>query len=275
MQTFSTIARNASEAAYPHLWQGLAGAWVPSLGVTGDTLRDVSGRKHHGTLTGMDPSTDWQVSGGGWCLDFDGTNDVVLAPAIPQIAGATQATFSFWSRRNAANATAAIHQVQSTLQTNGRTQIVFFKGTLWLTLSAVGQNNYATYASSDTLWHHVTVIFDGSGAANADKCRLFFDGVPRSLYFVGTMPTSLNAANTLQFGIGAGVSNGYQYANAKHADTLVYDRAITDAEALQLYAMGRGGEALKRKRRRVYSIPGPAFKAAWAARATTIAGVLQ
>ena len=80
-ETFSTIARNASEAAHPHLWRGLVRAWVPALGVTGDTLRDVSGRKHHGTLTNMDLATDWQASDGGWCLDFDGTNDYVLLPA--------------------------------------------------------------------------------------------------------------------------------------------------------------------------------------------------
>lgn len=36
----------------PGLWKGLVGAWVPALGGTGGTLRDVSGRQSGGTLTG-------------------------------------------------------------------------------------------------------------------------------------------------------------------------------------------------------------------------------
>jgi hypothetical protein len=34
-------AKNASQSAHPNLWDGLVGAWMPSLGVTGETLRDV------------------------------------------------------------------------------------------------------------------------------------------------------------------------------------------------------------------------------------------
>ena len=42
--SFSTgYAKNASESANPNLWKGLVGAWMPSFGVTGNTLKDVSG----------------------------------------------------------------------------------------------------------------------------------------------------------------------------------------------------------------------------------------
>ena len=70
-------ARNASESARPHLWKGLVGAWAPSLGVTGDTLRDVSGNGNDGTLTNMDPATDWVATSKGLALDFDGSDDYV------------------------------------------------------------------------------------------------------------------------------------------------------------------------------------------------------
>jgi hypothetical protein len=53
-----------------------------------------------------------------------------------------------------------------------------------------------------------------------------------------------------------------------------WQRALTAAEIKALYQAGPG-DWLKRNRRRVYSIPAPAFKAAWATRATTIAGVLR
>ena len=75
----SGYARNASESENPNLWDGLVGAWMPSLGVTGETLRDVSGNGNHGTLTGMDAASDWVATSKGLALEFDGSDDRVLA----------------------------------------------------------------------------------------------------------------------------------------------------------------------------------------------------
>lgn len=71
------FARCAAESANPNLWKGLVGAWYPSLGPTGLTLRDVSGWHNHGTLTNMDPATDWVATEMGWALDFDGDDDKI------------------------------------------------------------------------------------------------------------------------------------------------------------------------------------------------------
>ncbi len=90
------FARNAAESAYPGLWKGLVGAWVPSLGVTGLTLRDVSGRHNHGTLTNMDPATDWVTTdqrGLPWALELDEINDHVL---IPDFSYGPHFSVSFW-----------------------------------------------------------------------------------------------------------------------------------------------------------------------------------
>ncbi len=71
------FARHAGDSACPGLWDGLVGAWVASLGPTGWTLFDASGRHNHGTLTNMDPATDWVIGPNGWTLDFDGVDDYV------------------------------------------------------------------------------------------------------------------------------------------------------------------------------------------------------
>ena len=65
------------ESASPNLWTGLVGAWSPPLGPTGLTLFDQSGYGNDGTLTNMDPATDWMMTEKGWALDFDGSNDYV------------------------------------------------------------------------------------------------------------------------------------------------------------------------------------------------------
>jgi hypothetical protein len=45
----------------PHLWKGLVGAWTMQEGA-GDTAYDVSGFGNHGTLTSMEPATDWVIN---------------------------------------------------------------------------------------------------------------------------------------------------------------------------------------------------------------------
>jgi hypothetical protein len=78
----SGFARSKSESAFPGLWDSLAGAWCPGLGVTGDTLFDQSGNRNDGTLKSMDVATDWVPSPVGKALDFDGVNDRISQPHV-------------------------------------------------------------------------------------------------------------------------------------------------------------------------------------------------
>ena len=71
------FARSAAESEYPNLWKGLIGLWVPALGPTGLTLRDVSGWANNGTLTNMLPATAWMAGRLGYCLDYPAANDTV------------------------------------------------------------------------------------------------------------------------------------------------------------------------------------------------------
>jgi hypothetical protein len=76
------------EPEYAGLWEGLVGCWVPQMGPTGDTLLDLSGYRNHGTLTNMDPATDWVTQQDGWALDFDGSNDHIDCGQGTQCSGA-------------------------------------------------------------------------------------------------------------------------------------------------------------------------------------------
>jgi hypothetical protein len=77
--SWEDYATGPSECApeWSWAWDGLVGLWAPALGPTGNALFDLSGRNNHGTLTNMDPATDWVASPYGWVLDFDGGNDYV------------------------------------------------------------------------------------------------------------------------------------------------------------------------------------------------------
>lgn len=88
----------------PINWQhplnrGLAGWWLPTPNHRGGTvLRDLTGR-NHGTLTTMDPASDWVVPNrrGSWgALDFDGVSDRVALGADPLIRDIPLGKWSLW-----------------------------------------------------------------------------------------------------------------------------------------------------------------------------------
>lgn len=63
------------------LRRNIIAGWCPSLGPTAGAMLDRFAGRNHGSLTNMDPSTDWVADGGKWALDFDGSNDQVrIAP---------------------------------------------------------------------------------------------------------------------------------------------------------------------------------------------------
>jgi len=88
------FARGRGEAENQHLWDGLVGAWSPSLGATGLTLHDVSGRGNDGTLVN---GPTWTTGSLGTALDFDHTADqrvTVDGSNIELISGLTVACWA-------------------------------------------------------------------------------------------------------------------------------------------------------------------------------------
>lgn len=248
-ETFSTIANNASEAVFPHLRQGLVGAWVPSLGVTGETLRDVSGRGYPGKLTNMDAATDWQTSGGG-SLDFDGTNDYVLLPLI-----SIKLPFSLYVRFRSANQTRPLQSLFTADANNAVNPL--YCGVHYISGSSrmvfYGDGAYAANSdpfTQDSSWHHYawSVQLGGDG-------KYFRDGVQ-----IGAFARNVTAKPPRTGSIGAikpVLSVGFA-AQGGIAGCSRWSRALTAAEIQTLYQTGPGGW-LARKRRRVYSIPSGAI----------------
>jgi hypothetical protein len=72
-------ASRRGEARYPGLWDGRVAAWCPSVtGPTGTRLYDLQFGRYQGTLTNMDPPTDWVRTTGPYALDIFDTQYVDL-----------------------------------------------------------------------------------------------------------------------------------------------------------------------------------------------------
>ena len=229
----SGYAPRDGEPLYPNLFKGLIGAWVPSLGVTGGTLRDVSGRNNHGTLTNMDPASDWVIDGGQYALNFDGINNEIVCSNNTAMDQLTAGTVSVWYRPATTSGMRAIlNQWNVNSQQAG---IYLFQDNAalgWQVGWFVDRRITASNVFAASQWVHLVATFSVSAM------QIIVNGQLRT---TGAAP-SAGAANSrgvpMRIGYGDG---GVGFANGLIDDAIVWSRSLSLNEALQLYQLGRGG----------------------------------
>ena len=223
-------ARTVDGTATESLSRGLVGAWCPSLGASGFQLIDRSGYGNHGTLTNMDPATDWVPSGGKLALDFDNTDDRVDIAVLSAI-NSGEVSFSFWYYPFSVtglntifnNWSATVVNVGFYCFRNG-TSIVFQQesGSYRLTTGAILTAN---------AWHHVVCRrANGTGGL-----RVFCNGVLDS----ASATAGGVQASTAVFNL-CGEYGGTGKGNCRIDDLRIYNRALTPSEIRLLYTGGRG-----------------------------------
>jgi hypothetical protein len=217
-------AKSADESASPHLWNGLVGAWMPSLGVTGDTLRDVSGNGNHGTLTGMDAATDWVTTSKGLALDFDGSNDYVKPYNLP-VNFTKDFSFSINISSSSASTVVAMGHYASF---SSRWWVGFTSGKLRFLINIGGTNHsfLTPYAVNDSRWVNAAA----SVSQKSNVVSFYIDGV-----LFGSQSTSGTYSNTGNtFSIGRYDTAGF-YWQGRISNTSIYNRALSPQEIQELY----------------------------------------
>lgn len=245
------FARSAGESAYPQLWNGLNGAWVPNLGPTGLDLFDVSGIKNDGTLTNMEIDTDWNVDEIGYNLNFGGTNEIVtLEKPIQWGSDPDELTISAWVKLDD-----TLARRMTILGHDNQASAISFEVD-----ADTGPNaNIAAIipgvfiARSDDFdwpnvleWVNILYTRRGSGSGNS------------FIYFKGEQLTLQNdAANsfvqpTTTTKIGRRASGSQQLIGGL-AEVLTWDRAFSSSEAKQIETLGPSG--IFTRRRRTFFLP--------------------
>jgi hypothetical protein len=261
-QDFGTF----DESAHPQLWDGVVGAWCPSLGPTGSRLHDMSGRSNWGTLTNMDNATDWVVDGGQYALDFDGSNDYVQCGLAPVLR--SQFAISLWFRPTSL----------------AKSQVYLLSALV----AGGGDNSYSVIYEyvDDTVefYHRGTVLRANSQIAVTETTwthiAYSYDGATMRAYKNGAQVNSQAAITTLETNVGnllfASFADGGQFAQVQMDDIRIYNRPLAAAETAMLASYR--GVAYERKRRtlRRYRPEPPLFQPYWALqRNQTIGGGLR
>jgi hypothetical protein len=84
------------------------------------------------------------------------------------------------------------------------------------------------FAHSDTLWHTLTGVFDGTQTGNAARLKIYLDGEPQTLSFTGTIP-AVTPTSTANF-FANFIQSVSTYYNGSCASLAIWARAFTPAE---------------------------------------------
>jgi hypothetical protein len=220
---------------YPSLRQGLVGCWVPSLGASGLSLIDRSGRGNHAALTNMAGQDNWRASGSGVALNFDGANDFVLGTSSNGFpVGSAARSLSVWFKMSANSNAEFISYGGNTFS---GCRFALYRDTttgVGVEISGSGAASAWTY---DNLWHHLATTYDAS-ATNATACSVFLDGVRMSVTTSASGVTINTVKTPVTIGAISGATSSYNL-NGQIDDARIYSRALTAPE-IRLLASRRG-----------------------------------
>jgi hypothetical protein len=194
-------------------------AWWKLDDAPGSSTAYDSAGTNHGSLSGMDPGTDWITGKVSGALDFDGRDDFIQTGqsllsgrSAFTIAGwvqtplATGSKIGFWGQNNC---------IEFGLDTTVR---------CW---TAGGGSVQAPDALPTGEWHHVAVAGDGT------NLKLYVNSV---LVATGGSPTSSYGSSIYAFKIGAGQIWGAtgNWLDGSVDDVRIYDRALGAADVSAL-----------------------------------------
>jgi hypothetical protein len=183
------------------LARGLAGAWLFNEG-RGSTAWDLGGARHTGTLTGMDPASDWVAGPCGYGLDFDGLDDrVIVGPEGGINLGTANACIVRYKHKALGNDVLVGHKSQS----DGGYFLAFGSGNVYY----CADNSYVGVAhgivAGDEVWLGVS--------RQGTSVTFYKNGVP-----LGTVQT-LGANNDLRIStIGSYWSGSSTYSTNMRCD---------------------------------------------------------
>jgi hypothetical protein len=235
---------------------------MPSFGVTGGTLKDVSGNGNDGTLQFMDAATDWVGTSRGLALDLDGVNDRVIFTSSGFAFGTGDFSIEGW-------AYVTSHKAWRALATTRPNTAGFADawhigcgaaGDIFLYSNAFNLRSAAGAVPVNT-WFHWCCVRINSAASLLVNTAVVDSGTvtnnyTKTLLGIGDFPQA-----------SAEPWSGYISAFK------VYNRALSPTEIKQLYL--NPSAPFLRKQQTVGFSTAQAFNPYWANQATQLAGTLQ
>ena len=199
----------------------------------GSTVFDMSGNSHQGTLTNMDPATDWVLGPHGAVLDLDGSDDHVSLGTASDLNLQGVMSCSCWMRT--ADFVTAAALIATSVNGNNSNYAMTFgftdnKFEFWN--DASGPVITSVQSISDSGWHFYVATRNGS-ASNL-TISLYIDGKFDTSAAVTRNPDGSTADLVTLSRFGG--FNGY-YITGNIGDVRLYNRVLTATEVSSLYTV--------------------------------------
>lgn len=220
------FAKTSGESAYPNLWVGLVGLWVPELGKQGDRLYDFSGHGHHGTLNGMDAATDYVAGKFGFALDFDGSNDNITCGNIPEINTGINNMSVLWRMKttNSSNNCIISYDDNDSLSPSADFYI-YQPSTITFGGFGDGGEYNSTVPANDEKWHHCAII------KRTSVTELWFDGILRFSQATANDHVNYSTGHIFRIADNSNVA----HFSGQQGDIRLYNRDLSSDEIRQSY----------------------------------------
>jgi hypothetical protein len=187
-------------------------------------FHDSSLYNNHGTLTAMTPATAWVWDSylNRYAVDFDGSNDYMVAPRPPSLKSATPWTVSMWAKFAG---TPALKNMWALSDGANQLGICYWSDAFNGLIIRAGTNtdNTAQPASDPTITnlHHWVFTWNGNITTQA---TIWIDGITNSQ----NISTVLGDYDSNAFYLSRGLGDAYQ-APMRVADLLIWNRVLSPA----------------------------------------------
>lgn len=208
---------------------------------------DTSRASNDGALQGGLSLADQAAGTKRDALNFDGTNDAVEIADFNGSDTGNKLTVSYWINPDSLSPTdthVAKWDIGNSVVDNSwgirasnadGTQLIFF-----ISDTVDGGNNYFTTNNANLTtgtWTQITMVYDGSGVTNADRVKVYKDGVQLNGLFTGTIPSTLHNTS-VPVTIGRRLINVPMFADyfdGQMDDILIFNRSLSTPEVQELH----------------------------------------
>jgi hypothetical protein len=236
-------ARTPAQIAWDYNRGKPVGWWKLDEG-EGTSAYDSSGNGNTGTLTSMDPATDWVDGKFGKALDFDGSDDYISAGTAPDFVSTQAYSWSAWIKWSSFAKSIQCYFSKDAIspKTTGYNLCLNQTGSTADPIICKGQDLANMSCSTglnlnmpNNTWINISVVYDGSG-----NWKIYENG-----QYMGTETQAVSSDTSAKYFIGAGDnlnSSGNQdpdyFFTGQIDDVRVYNYALTAEQIRQVMNEG-------------------------------------
>ena len=167
---------------------------------------------------------------GNGSASFDGIDDYIDFGDINEMDGASQLTISAWMKRFASDDKVVVEKL-----TNNDDRVALHlgaDGVIYYIISTGSGLAYGSVALTGTDWHHIVGVFDGSLSGNANRLKIYVNGVLQTLGFGGTIPATTPSSSASLL-IGKDVANS-QWATGNISQVGIWQGTLSQSQVQSL-----------------------------------------